>query len=276
MSLANPLWGAPRIHGELLKLGIDVGQTTVAKYMARGRRPPSQGWMTFLDNHADGIASMDLSVVPTISFRLVYRLLILQHDRRQILWLGVTAHPTAEWISRQLTEPYGWNVEPRYIIRDRDAVYGEVFIRRFRAMGTRDRPTAARSPWQNGYCEKGIRLSCQKPGVRACRPVEHPGRHFKRPICLRLFQRAAEDDKTILVDGTMNANSTKPRMMPIKNLAKNGPVGVLKPRCIKRLARTFQSTRTRRHREQHMPLVAFLPTPFLGGLHQLHHLYVRV
>jgi hypothetical protein len=145
MSLANPLWGAPRLHGELLKLGIDVAQTTVAKYMARGRRPPSQGWKTFLHNHADGIASMDLFVVPTISFRLVYGLLILQHDRRQILWLGVTAHPTAEWISHQLTEAYGWKVAPRYIIRDRDAVYGDVFIRRLRAMGIRDRPTAART-----------------------------------------------------------------------------------------------------------------------------------
>src|ERR1700680_3299931 len=156
MSLANPLWGAPRIHGELLKLGIDVGQTTVAKYMARGRRPPSQGWKTFLHNHADGIASMDLFVVPTLSFRLLYGLLILQHDRRQILWLGVTAHPTAEWISRQLTEAYGWKVQPRYIVRDRDAVSGDVFIRRLGAMGIRDRPTAARSPWQNGYCERAI------------------------------------------------------------------------------------------------------------------------
>jgi hypothetical protein len=143
MSLANPLWGAPRIHGELLKLGIDVGQTTVAKYVAGGRRPPSQGWKTFLHNHADGIASMDLFVVPTISFRLLYGLLILHHDRRQILWLGVTAHPTAEWISHQLTETYGWKVAPRYIIRDRDAVYGDVFIRRLRAMSIRDRPTAA-------------------------------------------------------------------------------------------------------------------------------------
>ncbi|SHH26681.1 integrase core domain-containing protein [Bradyrhizobium erythrophlei] len=156
IGLANPLWGAPRIHGELLKLGIDVAQTTVAKYMARGRRPPSQGWKTFLHNHADGIASMDLFVVPTISFRLLYGLLILQHDRRQILWLGVTAHPTAEWISRQLTEAYGWNAAPRYIIRDRDAVYGDVLIRRLRAMGIRDRPTAPRSPWQNGYCERAI------------------------------------------------------------------------------------------------------------------------
>ena len=87
MSLANPLWGAPRIHGELLKLGIDIGQTSVAKYMARRRRPPSQGWRTFLLNHADGIASIDLFVVPTISFRLLYGLLILRHDRRRILWL---------------------------------------------------------------------------------------------------------------------------------------------------------------------------------------------
>src|SRR6266478_2140586 len=156
ISIANPLWGAPRIHGELLKLGIDVGQTTVAKYMARGRRPPSQGWKTFLHNHADGIASMDLFVVPTISFRLLYGLLLLHHDRRQILWLGVTAHPTAEWISHQLTEAYGWKVAARYIIRDRDAVYGDVFIRRLRAMGIRDRPTAPRSPWQNGYCERAI------------------------------------------------------------------------------------------------------------------------
>ena len=110
----------------------------------------------FLDNHVDGIASMDLFVVPTISFRLLYGLLILHHDRRQILWPGVTAHPTAEWISHQFTEAYGWKVAPRHIIRDRDAVYGDVFIRRLRAMSIRDRPTAPRSPSQNGYCERAI------------------------------------------------------------------------------------------------------------------------
>src|ERR1700747_1748368 len=104
MSVANPLWGAPRIHGELLKLGIDVGQTSVAKYMPRRRRPPSQGWRTFLRNHADGIAAIDMFVVPTISFRQLYGLLVLRHSRRELLWLGVTAHPSAEWIARQLTE----------------------------------------------------------------------------------------------------------------------------------------------------------------------------
>jgi hypothetical protein len=101
MSIANPMWGAPRLHGELLKLGIDVGQTSVAKYMVRNRRPPSQGWKTFLHNHADGIAAMDLFVVPTVSFRLLYGLLIMGHGRRQLLWLGVTTHPTAEWIANQ-------------------------------------------------------------------------------------------------------------------------------------------------------------------------------
>ena len=101
MSIANPLWGAPRIHGELLKLGIEIGQTSVAKYMARRRGPPSQGWKTFLRNHADGIAAMDLFVVPPISFRLLDGLLIMGHGRRQVLWFGVTAHPTAEWIANQ-------------------------------------------------------------------------------------------------------------------------------------------------------------------------------
>jgi transposase InsO family protein len=156
MSLANPLWGAPRIHGELLKLGINVGQTSVAKYMARHRRPPSQGWKTFLRNHAEGIAALDLFVVPTISFRLLYGILILSHSRRQILWLGVTAHPTAEWVARQLTEACGWDRVPEYLVRDRDSVYGEIFTRRLRAMGIRDRPIAPRSPWQNGHVERLI------------------------------------------------------------------------------------------------------------------------
>ena len=180
MSIANPLWGAPRIHGELLMLGIDVGQTTVAKYMVRPRRPPSQGWKTFLRNHADGIASMDLFVVPTISFQLLYGFLILQHRRRVIVWLGVTAHPTTEWIARQLTEAYAWAQTPRYIIRDRDGAYGDVLIRRLRAMGIRDRPIAPRSPWQNGCAERligSIRRDCldhgtSKPHPRCCQTRE--------------------------------------------------------------------------------------------------------
>src|SRR3954452_13902028 len=163
MSLANPFWGAPRIHGELLKLGIDVGQTSVAKYMARRRRPPSQGWRTFLLNHADGIASIDLFVVPTISFKLLYGLLILRHDRRRILWVGITTSPTSEWIARQVSEACGWEPVPDYLVRDRDRVYGKAFTRRIRAMGIRDRPKAPRSPWQNGHAERligSIRREC--------------------------------------------------------------------------------------------------------------------
>jgi hypothetical protein len=118
MSIANPLWGAPRIHGELLKLGIDIGQTSVAKYMARRRGPPSQGWKTFLRNHAAGIVAIGLFVVPTISFRLLYGLLIMGHGRRQILWVGVTAHPTAEWLANQLTEACGWGIPRRVCLDD--------------------------------------------------------------------------------------------------------------------------------------------------------------
>src|SRR6201998_3167539 len=163
MSIANPLWGAPRIHGGLVKLGADIGQTSVAKYMVRRRDPPSQGWRTFLRNHADGIAAMDMFVVPTISFHLLYGLLIVGHGRRQILWFGVTAHPTAEWIANQVTEACGWEQAPRYLIRDRDGAYGEVFIRRLRSIGILYRPTSPRSPWQNAYAERligSIRREC--------------------------------------------------------------------------------------------------------------------
>ena len=160
MSLANPPWGAPRIHGELLKPGIDVGQTSVAKYMTRRRRPPSQGWKTFFRNHADGIASMELFVVPTLSFRW-----LVDYAARPTsnVMVGSDGDPTAEWIARQLTEACNREPAPRYIIRDRDSVYGEVFKRRLRAMGIRDRPTAPRSPWQNGHTERligSIRREC--------------------------------------------------------------------------------------------------------------------
>jgi hypothetical protein len=131
--------------------------------MARGRRPPSQSWKTFLRNHAAGIAAMDLLVVPTIGFRLLYVLIILGHHRRRLLSFGITSHPTAEWIARQITDAFPWTEAPRYLIRDRDAVYGQVVTRRLKSMGIRDRPTAPRSPWQNGYVERligSIRREC--------------------------------------------------------------------------------------------------------------------
>jgi len=136
MSLANRLWGAPRIHGELLKLGIEVAQSTVAKYMARRGRGPSQTWKTFLRNHTAGIAATDFLIVPTIGFRLLFVLVILRHQRRRLISLGVTANSTAEWIARQITDAFPWNEAPDYLIGDRDASYGHAVTRRLAAMGT--------------------------------------------------------------------------------------------------------------------------------------------
>ena len=146
LSMENPLWGAPRIHGELLKLGFEVAQSTVAKYMVKRWGPPSQGWRTFLRNHAPDIAAMDLFVVPTIGFDLLYAFVIVRLDRRNLVWINVTANPTAEWIARQLTEAFPWNEAPHYLIRDRDCAYGAVVTSRLRAMGIRDKPTAPASP----------------------------------------------------------------------------------------------------------------------------------
>src|SRR5215475_5578890 len=140
MSIENPLWGAPRIHGELPKLGFEIAQSSVAKYMVKRRRPPSQGWRTFLCNHAPDVAAMDLFVVPTIGFELLYAFVIVRLDRRDLVWINVTAHPTAEWVAHQITEAFPWNEAPRYMIRDRDRIYGAVVTRRLRAMGIRDKP----------------------------------------------------------------------------------------------------------------------------------------
>ena len=142
MSVDNPLWGAPRIHGELLKLGFEVAQSSVAKYMVKRCGPPSQGWRTFLRNHAPDIAAMDLFVVPTIGFDLLYGLVIVRLARRDLVWIDATRHPTAEWIARQITEAFPWNKAPRYLIRDRDQVYGAAATRHLRAMGIRDKPIA--------------------------------------------------------------------------------------------------------------------------------------
>jgi hypothetical protein len=137
MSLENPLWGAPRIHGELLKLGFQVAQSTVAKYMAkRCSRPPGQSWWTFLRNHMPEIAAMDLFVVPTLSFNLLYGFIIVRLDRRELVWTAVTNSPTAEWIARQITEAFPWDSAPAYLIHDRDRAFGAIVSLRLRAMAS--------------------------------------------------------------------------------------------------------------------------------------------
>jgi Integrase core domain. len=163
MSVDNPLWGAPRIHGELLKLGFEVAQSSIAKYMVKRHGPPSQPWGTFLRNHAPDIAAMDLFVAPTIGFNLLYGFIVVRLARRRLVWVAVTTNPTAEWIARQISEAFPWNEAPRYLIRDRDRVYGTMVTRRVRAMGIRDKPIACGSPWQNCFAERligSIRQEC--------------------------------------------------------------------------------------------------------------------
>ncbi len=163
MCRANSLWGAPRIHGELLKLGIVVSEATVSRYMIKRRGPPSQTWRTFLDNHGNDIIALDFFTVPTATFRILFVLVILSHDRRRILHFNVTAHPTAAWTARQLSEACGMDETPRYLLRDRDAIYGEAFHRQAAALRIKEVTTAPRSPWQNPYAERvigSIRREC--------------------------------------------------------------------------------------------------------------------
>lgn len=155
MSAANPLWGAPRLHGELLKLGFTVSQTTVAKYMVRRRHVPSQTWRTFLTNHAPQLIAADFFVVPTATCRLLFVLVLLAHDRRRVVHLAVTAHPTAAWTVQRLREAFPWDEAPRYLIRDRDHAFDGVHASAA-AMGIHEVLTAPRSPWQNAYVERFI------------------------------------------------------------------------------------------------------------------------
>jgi transposase InsO family protein len=156
MSQANPLWGAPRIHGELLKLGIEISQTTVAKYLVRNRKPPSQTRRTFLENYANDIIATDFFTVPTTTFRVLFVLVILSHDRRKILHTSVTEAPTAEWTARQVIEAVGLDDAPKYLIRDRDRKFSAFFSRKVASAGLIEILTAPASPWQNAYAERVI------------------------------------------------------------------------------------------------------------------------
>jgi transposase InsO family protein len=156
MSRENSLRGAPRIHGELLKLGIDIGETSVSKYLVRRHKPPSQTWRTFLDNHVKSMVSVDFFTVPTIRFQVLYVFVVLAHERRRILHFGVTACPTAEWTAQQLREAFPWETAPGYLLRDRDRVFGVDFVKQVKAMGIQQVLGAPRSPWQRAYVERVI------------------------------------------------------------------------------------------------------------------------
>ncbi len=163
MSQANPLWGAPRIHGELLKLGIEVSQATVGRYLPWRPKVPSPTWRSFLRNHMHDTAAVDMFVVVTATFRLLYALVVLGHERRKVIHFDVTPNPTQGWLARQITEAFPWDTAPRFLLRDRDASYGQTFRDRVQAMAIEEVVTAPRSPWQNAYVERiigSIRREC--------------------------------------------------------------------------------------------------------------------
>ena len=163
MTQANPLWGAPRIHGELLKLWIDISERTVSRLMPKNRKPPSQTWRTFLNNHFLELVSIDFMTVPTATFRVLYVFIVLAHDRRRVLHFNVTEHPTAAWTAQQIIETFPDETAPRYLLRDRYQIYGEEFRLRVAGMKIEEVITAARSPWQNAYVERligSIRREC--------------------------------------------------------------------------------------------------------------------
>ena len=163
MSSANPTWGSPRIVGELAKIGIDIAKSTVEKYMVRRRMAPSPTWKAFLENHVQGIAAIDFFVVPTVRFAVLYVFIVFSHDRRRVLHFNVTTNPTAAWTAQQIAEAFPWDEAPRYLLRDRDAIYGEAFRHRVNGIGVEEVPTAPRSPWQNPFCERmigSIRRDC--------------------------------------------------------------------------------------------------------------------
>ena len=163
MASANPLWGAPRIHGELLKLGLDIAERTVSRLMPKRRPQPSQTWRTFLANHLRDLVSIDFFTVPTARLRVLFVLVVLAHHRRRVLHFNVTEHPTAAWTAQQLVDAFPDESAPAYLLRDRDHVYGPQFRHRMTAMGIEEILTAPHSPWQNPFAERvigSIRREC--------------------------------------------------------------------------------------------------------------------
>jgi len=213
MSQANPLWGASRIHGELLKLGIEVSETTVSKYLIRERKPPSQTWRTFLENHAEEIIATDFFTVPTATFRVLFVLVVLSHDRREILHTNVTESPTAEWTARQIIEAVGLDEMPRYLIRDRDRKFGAYFSRQVESAGLREILTAPASPWQNAYAERVI-------GTFRRECLDHTiilgARHLRR-----IVKRYADYYNGVRTHLALDKDAPEPRPVQFPN---NGPI----------------------------------------------------
>ena len=207
MCRENPSWGAPRIHSELQLLGYDVSETTVDKYMIRHRKPPSQTWRAFLDNHLRDIVGVDFFTMPTATFRILFTFIILRHDRRRVVHFNVTEHPTAEWTAQQIVEAFPDDEAPRFLIRDRDGIYGQYFQTRVANMGIEEVVCVRRSPWQNPYAERligSIRREC----------LDHVivlnERHLRR--ILRSYFAYYHEDRTHL---SLDRNSPIPRKIEL-------------------------------------------------------------
>ncbi len=203
MCRENPTWGAPRIHSELQLLGYDVSETTVDKYMIRHRKPPSQTWRTFLDNHLADIVGVDFFTMPTATFRILFTFIILRHERRRVVHFNVTAHPTAEWTAQQVVEAFPDQEAPRFLIRDRDGIYGHFFQQRVANMGIEEVICSPRSPWQNPYAERVIG-SIKRECLRHVIVLNE--RHLKR--ILRSYLEYYHDSRTHL---SLNRNSPNKR-----------------------------------------------------------------
>jgi transposase InsO family protein len=163
MATANPYWGAPRIHGELLKLGMEISERTVSRLMPKHRKPPSQTWKAFLNNHVQALVSVDFFTVPSVSFRVLFVFVVLAHHRRRVVHFNMTEHPAAAWTAQQIREAFPEDTAPRYLIRDRDPIYGECFRHRLSDLGPTEVLTVPQSPWQNPFAERlvgSIRREC--------------------------------------------------------------------------------------------------------------------
>ena len=239
MSRENPTWGAPRILSELLLLGYDVAERTVAKYMVRTRKPPSQTWRTFLDNHVPDIAACDFFTVPTVTFRVLYVFIVLRHDRRQVVHFNVTDHPYAEWAAQQIINAFPYEEAPRFLIRDRDGIYGDYFTKRVEGMGIEEVPIAPRSPWQNPYCERligSIRRECLDHMIilnedhlrRILKSYFEYYHNSRRAVCHDILDFPAR----VLANVFPPPSATRPQRKPIRGEYMNHREGSPLPACL--------------------------------------------
>ena len=208
MKRANPLWGAPRIHGELLKLGLEVSERTVSRWLPRLRKPPSQNWRTFLANHAGDLVSLDFFTAPTLGFRILFVFIVVAHERRRVVHFNVTGNPTALWTAQQMREAFPDDSAPRYLLRDRDGIYGEDFREQVAAMGIREVLTTARSPWQNPFAERligSIRRELSRP--RDCAQPQASAPHLNKLLGLLSRGEAASGTGQGCADPTPGARS---------------------------------------------------------------------